>query len=120
MRFLVDECTGSRVAEWLREIGHEVFSVYDESRGATDDAILTKAFEEDWILITNDKDFGELVFREHRPHHGVIFLRLDDERSTAKIAALDRLLRNHSNRLPKTFVVVSDNQVRFTDPETEG
>ena len=46
MRFLVDECTGSRVATWLAENGHEVFSVYDEARGSTDDEILTKAYME--------------------------------------------------------------------------
>ena len=46
MRFLVDECTGSRVAAWLREIGHDAFSVYDKARGATDDEILSKAFAE--------------------------------------------------------------------------
>ncbi len=89
MRFLVDECTGSRVAAWLAENGHEVFSVYDEARGSTDDEVLTKAFTETWILITNDKDFGEVVFRERRPHYGVVFFRLDDEGSIAKIASLE-------------------------------
>ncbi len=36
MRFLVDECTGPKVAQWLRDQGHEVFSVYDEARGLDD------------------------------------------------------------------------------------
>ena len=115
MRFLVDECTGSRVATWLAENGHEVFSVYDEARGSTDDEILTKAYTETWIIVTNDKDFGELVFRERRPHHGVVFLRLDDERSIAKIAILEKLLENYAERLPGRFVDVTDNQVRFAD-----
>jgi predicted nuclease of predicted toxin-antitoxin system len=44
--------------------GHEVFSVFDEARGADDDTIIEKAFNENWILITNDKDFGEKVYRE--------------------------------------------------------
>jgi predicted nuclease of predicted toxin-antitoxin system len=115
MRFLVDECTGSRVRSWLAEIGHEVLSIYDEARGLTDDEILTKAFAESWILITNDKDFGELVFRERRPHHGVVFLRLEDERSIAKISALKKLLENYADRIPNRFVVVTDSQVRFAD-----
>jgi len=55
MRFLVDECTGPRVASWLRANAHEVFSVYDEARGMTDDDVLAKAYSERWILITNDK-----------------------------------------------------------------
>ena len=46
MKFLVDECTGSSVAAWPRDDGHEVFSVYDEARGVEDDIILQKAFEE--------------------------------------------------------------------------
>lgn len=75
MRFLVDECTGPKVAQWLLEQQYEVFSVYDEARGADDDTILQKALDGNWILITNDKDFGEKVYREHHPHHGIIFLR---------------------------------------------
>jgi predicted nuclease of predicted toxin-antitoxin system len=59
MRFLVDECTGPAVARWLREQSHEVFSIYEEARGSADDDILNKATSENWILITNDKDFGE-------------------------------------------------------------
>ena len=61
MRFLVDECTGVRVARWLEEQGYEVFSVYEQARGINDDLIIKKAFDENWIVITNDKDFGEKV-----------------------------------------------------------
>ena len=68
MRFLVDECTGVRVVGWLREEKYEVFSVYEQARGITDDSIIKKAFNEDWILITNDKDFGEKVYRDKLPH----------------------------------------------------
>ena len=63
MRCLVDECTGPKVADWLRDQGHEVLSVYHEARGLDDEAILDKAFSENWILITNDKDFGEKGYR---------------------------------------------------------
>lgn len=68
MRFLVDECTGPKVAQWLRQQGHEIFSVYDKARGIEDDEIIQKAYAENWILITNDKDFSEKVYRERRPH----------------------------------------------------
>ena len=85
MRFLVDECTGPAVAEWLRKQNHEVFSVYDEARGLDDETILKKTFEENWILITNDKDFGEKIYREGYPHRGVILLRHDNERAAVKI-----------------------------------
>ncbi len=61
MRFIVDECSGPTVAEWLSSQGHEIFSVFDEARGAEDDEVIRKAYAENWILITNDKDFGEKV-----------------------------------------------------------
>jgi predicted nuclease of predicted toxin-antitoxin system len=113
MRFLVDECTGPVVATWLREKGHEVFSVFDSARGWDDAAVVQKAFSENWILITNDKDFGEKVYRERYPHHGVILLRLDDEHAKMKIFVLEQLLANHAARLPDQFVVVTENNVRF-------
>jgi len=113
MRFMVDESTGPAVAEWLSGQGHEVFSVYDSARGEDDDVIVQKAFVENWILITNDKDFGEKVYREHKPHHGIVLLRLDDERATVKIEVLERLLANYSDRLVEQFVVVTEKSVRF-------
>ncbi|WP_210391285.1 DUF5615 family PIN-like protein [Synechococcus sp. PCC 7502] len=51
MQFLVDECTGSKVAKWLQGQGYEVFSIYDQARGISDDAVLQKAFSENWILL---------------------------------------------------------------------
>ena len=113
MRFLVDECTGTAVAAWLRDNGHEVFSVFDESRGMEDDDIIRMAYEENWILITNDKDFGDKVFRNGRIHRGVILLRLEDERPSSKIRVLSRLLEKFIERLPNTFVVVTEKQIRF-------
>ena len=112
MRFLVDECTGPRVANWLRANAHEVFSVYDEAPGMADDEILAKAYSEHWILITNDKDFGEKVYRDGCPHHGVVLLRLSDERASFKIDALRRLLSGVGDQLADRFVVVTERQVR--------
>lgn len=114
MRFIVDECTGPAVAKWLRGKDHEVFSVFDEAQGIEDDNVLSKAFDENWILITNDKDFGEMIFRERRQHHGVIFLRLDDERTMNKIEVLRQLLENYSEKIPNSFVTATETKVRFT------
>ncbi|MBD2207585.1 DUF5615 family PIN-like protein [Calothrix sp. FACHB-1219] len=116
MRFLVDECTGSTVARWLSDRGYEVFSVYDEARGISDDEVLQKALNENWILITNDKDFGDKIFREGNLHRGIIFLRLENERATNKISKLQLLLENYADRLPEQFVVVTENKVRFASP----
>lgn len=113
MKFIVDECTGPAVARWLEAEGNNVFSVYNQARGLPDEAILQKAFTEEWILVTNDKDFGEKVYREKRPHHGVIFLRLADERSSNKISVLQKLLNNHAENIADNFVVVTEKNVRF-------
>lgn len=113
MRFLVDECTGPSVARWLGSQGHEVFSVFDEHRGMTDDAIIRKCIQEKWTLITNDKDFGEKAFREGLHHHGVILLRLKDERTPAKTRVIARLLSSYPDRISNSFVVVTEKQVRF-------
>lgn len=113
MRFLVDECTGPAVARWLEARGHEVFSVYDQARGIDDDEVLARAFEERWVLITNDKGFGARVYRERLPHRGIILLRLEDERASSKIEVLDKLIENHADRLAGRFVVVTERQARF-------
>ena len=113
MRFLVDECTGPAVAHWLRQNGHDVFSIYEQARGEDDDSILDKAFTEDWVLITIDKDFGDKVFRERIQHHGIIVMRLRDERASSKIDCLKRLLQEFPDRLHDQFVVVTEKQIRF-------
>lgn len=113
MSFLVDECAGPSVANWLRKQGHDVFSVYDSARGIDDDVVVEKAFAENRILITNDKDFGNQVFRERKPHHGVVLLRLDDERAKIKIEVLEQLLTNYGEHLSDQFVVVTEKSVRF-------
>lgn len=117
MRFLVDECTGPAVAHWLQAESHDVFSIYEMARGMPDEDILDKAYSEKWILITNDKDFGEKVYREKHPHHGVVFLRLQDERAASKIDAIQKLLNSYSDQLTDRFVVVTESQVRFAQSE---
>jgi predicted nuclease of predicted toxin-antitoxin system len=113
MRFIIDECTGPHLARWLRDKGHDVFSVFEESRGITDDLIIKKALEENRILVTNDKDFGEKVFKNNLRHTGIILLRLQDERSQMKIEAFKKLLNGYSEKLPGKFVVVTERQIRF-------
>lgn len=114
MRVLVDECAGPLVGRWLRDQGHEVISVFDEARGISDEEVLHKAVSENRILITVDKDFGEMIYRERREHYGVILLRLSDERALNKVRVISQLLDNHSQKLPKHFVTVTEDKVRIT------
>ncbi len=101
------------MAKWLRDQNHEVFSVYDEAPGLDDESIVQKACLKNWILIKNDKDFSDKIYRDRRPHKGVVFLRLRNERAANKIAALHGLLKGHANSLAGRFVVVTETQVRF-------
>ena len=78
---------------------------------------MQKALDENWILITNDKDFGEKVYRERRPHRGIIFLRLQDERADNKIDTLQKLLDSYAERLADCFVVVTRTRVRFAQTQ---
>lgn len=112
MRFLVDECTGPALGRWLRAQGHDVFSVYESARGLDDPDVLALAVEENRILVTNDKDFGEMIFRGKQPHRGVVFLRLDDERFESKARAMSRLLSSYGDRLANRFTVVSETRIR--------
>jgi predicted nuclease of predicted toxin-antitoxin system len=113
MRFLVDECTGPAVAQWLRGAHHDVFSVFEQGRGMDDDEVIRRAFAENRILVTNDKDFGEKVYRDRHPHRGIVLLRPDNECAENKIAVMQRLLNNHADRLADQFVVVTETTVRF-------
>ncbi len=103
----------TRGAQWLIDQGHNVFSVYDESRGITDDEVVKKVHNEERILVTNDKDFGEKLFREKKPHKGVILLRLEDERANNKIIVIQQLLESYSDSLYGNFLVATEEQVRI-------
>lgn len=94
--------------------GHDVKSVYDELRGANDSLLIELALREERILVTNDKGFGEKVFRDGRSHHGILLLRLEDERSRNKIAALERVLQEYSDELAGRFAVVTERSIRIS------
>ena len=113
MRFIVDECTGSTVAEFLKDESHIVISIYDECRGASDDFILQKCFKESYILITSDKDFGEMVFRRNLKHCGIVLIRCEPNNFFTRIEVLKKLLENFPHYLENNFVVVTNNKVRI-------
>lgn len=114
-RFLVDECTGPGVASWLATQGHDVISIYDEAPGVDDDVVLEMAVAQNRVLVTDDKDFGEMIFRESKAHCGVVLLRLNDQRLASRIAVLSELLERHSERLAGNFAVASPTGFRIVD-----
>jgi predicted nuclease of predicted toxin-antitoxin system len=113
MRFLLDESADYPLAPFLRSLGHDTTSiVHDYPRSLKDTEVLGIAKAEDRILITNDKDFGELIFRRQFPHAGIILFRLTDEDLTVKKEWLVYLLNQHQHQL-KQFIVISDRGVRI-------
>jgi predicted nuclease of predicted toxin-antitoxin system len=77
MRFLLDQSTDARLIPFLAELGHAATRIgADYAGGIPDVQVLAIASDEGRILITDDRDFGELVIRSGLPHAGVIYLRL--------------------------------------------
>lgn len=101
------------MARWLSAQGHDVISIFHMDRGAPDVVVQARALADDRVLVTNDKDFGEMIFRAGRAHRGVILLRLVDERVAAKIQVLQQLLQQHADQLVGNFVVASEESARI-------
>jgi predicted nuclease of predicted toxin-antitoxin system len=120
MRFLVDECTGPSVARWLREQGHDVFSVYEQARGLDDASVMELAARENRIIITSDKEFGTRVVRDRQVSAGILLLRLRDERIVNKVRVLAEVLRDYGDQLVGNLVVVSEGRVRIVSLRATG
>ena len=112
MKFLVDECTGTSVVNYLRGQGHDTLAVADQMPAADDAEILAFAVMEDRIVVTNDKDFGELVYRSGWEHHGVVLLRLQDERAENKVRMMQSVLARVGKRLHGHYVVATESGIR--------
>ncbi len=110
MRFLVDESTGKRFAAFLASAGHDVVFAGDLMPSASDEDVLAKAEGEGRILISDDKDFGELVVRLRKPSTGVILLRTlsisPKIRADAVISVVD------GSEVKGKLVIVKEGRVR--------
>lgn len=112
MKFLLDEDLSKKLALYLSQLGHTVWRVKKINPGISDYQILELALSKDSILITADKDFGELVFKEKLAHCGVILLRLQDESPDNTIKAIQRLMPQFSE-IKNRFVVVTEKDGLF-------
>lgn len=113
MNLLADECCDAVLVSALRLDGHDVVYILEIAPGADDQAVLQLAASQQRILLTEDKDFGELVVRLQLPAHGIILLRINTANTGLKLARLRNLLANHAHRLPGSFVVVDESKTRF-------
>jgi predicted nuclease of predicted toxin-antitoxin system len=112
-KFIVDECTGPAIAEWLTSKGFETISIFNSFRGSKDTDILAMAIKNSCVIITNDKDFGDMVFKQNLNHKGIILLRLSNERSRHKIEVLEKLLNTNLSDLIDNFTVVTETTIRI-------
>jgi predicted nuclease of predicted toxin-antitoxin system len=111
--FLFDRNAESRIARALQALGYDVRTIArDYPASLADREILALAVAEDRILITNDRDFGDLIFRQGQPHRGMIYLRLPrDSTADEKIEQIKRLLVTHRDQLDR-FLVITPRGVR--------
>jgi predicted nuclease of predicted toxin-antitoxin system len=113
MKFLLDESADFPLGDYLKSLGHDVTVIArDYPHALKDREVLAIAQQEQRILITNDRDFGELIFRQKLPHAGVILFRLGREDLAVKERWLDLLLAQHSDDLSVSFLVVTTRGVR--------
>src|SRR5512132_2061782 len=102
MNFLLDQSTDARLIPWLTKRGHNARRIgRDCPPGLPDEEVLAIAERERRILITDDRDFGELVFRHRQPHTGVIYLRLASYSFALTTARLEDVLTNHTHQLDR-------------------
>ncbi|EKD33263.1 MAG: hypothetical protein ACD_76C00057G0008 [uncultured bacterium] len=114
MKFLLDANVRYAIGTFLQSKGHEVrFLAGTSDRALSDNEVLDLAHQQGRVLITNDKDFGHLIFRQQLPHSGVILFRLSDESRESYISRSSAILDMYGERLQNHFVVVTDDHVRY-------
>lgn len=113
MRFVADESLDHPIVERLRAAGHDVWSVAENAPSLTDDSVLSEANQRTAVLITADKDFGELVFRLRRAAAGVILVRLGGLPAQVKAELVTVAVAEHANAMAGAFTVITKNRVRI-------
>lgn len=113
MNFVVDESTGAAVVEFLRSAGHDVLAIAETSPQTDDFDIITRAAADGRIVVTNDKDFGELVFRSGQSHAGVLLLRLHDECAANRVRVVKAVVDQFADRLAGSFTVAGEKGIRI-------
>lgn len=113
MNLVADEGVDRSVVERLRQDGHDVAYVAELSPSITDQEVLQQANARGAVLLTADKDFGDLVFRQGLVHSGVVLLRLAGLANVTKAEIVVEVCRDRTADLIGAFTVVSPGQVRI-------
>jgi predicted nuclease of predicted toxin-antitoxin system len=113
MNLLADEGVDRPIVEQLRQDGYTVLYVAEIAPSISDDEVLDRANQHNALLITADKDFGELVFRLGRINAGVVLLRLAGLQPATKAAIVSSVFYAHAAEMLNAFTVISPGIVRI-------
>jgi predicted nuclease of predicted toxin-antitoxin system len=113
MRFLAEESCDYRVVRALRAAGHDVKAVIELAPGAADSAIFEMAEREERIFVTEDRDFGQLVYAGPTAAAGVILLRYPSTARARLPAIVVDVVTEYAERIPGRFVVLEPGRIRF-------
>jgi len=116
MRFLADECCDSAMVTALREAGYDVLSAAEQVQGSEDADVMELALREQRILLTEDKDFGQLVYAHGEKTVGVIFLRYPTVARQEISNDVVELVRQRGESLAGCFVTVQVGRIRISGP----
>lgn len=109
---LADENIHTYIIQSLRNAGYEVVSVTELSKGIKDEKVIEWALENDYLLLTEDKDFGEWVFAHHIKNLSVLFLRYAFYEFKEISQSLIYLLE-HQELIRPVFVTLTPKKIRI-------
>lgn len=113
MNFLADESVDGPIVNRLRQDGHEVWYVAEMEPGISDDLVLDLTNREEALLLTADKDFGELVFRQRRLAIGVVLVRLEGLSPMSKAEVVAHAISKYAKEWPQAFAVITPGAIRI-------
>lgn len=113
MNFLADEGVDRPIVERLRLEGVSVWYVAEMQPSIADDLVLAIANQQGALLLTADKDFGELVFRQQRLAIGVVLIRLAGLSPISKAEIVAEAIKQHLSELTGAFTVIAPGHVRI-------
>jgi predicted nuclease of predicted toxin-antitoxin system len=113
VNLVADEGVDRPIVEQLRQDGHEVLYIAELSPSLSDDDVLQQANARSAVLLTTDKDSGELVHRQRRVHAGVVPLRLAGLSNSTKATLVAEVCRDRTAELVGAFSVIAPGQVRI-------
>lgn len=112
MRWLADECVAAPLVGFLRAHGHDVLYVAESAAGLSDSDVVALALREERLLLTEDKDFGDLVFRRERSIPGVVLVRIGSETAMLKTARLMSAIERYGEALFGRYTVIEAGRFR--------